>query len=134
MFTSTEDIIDWFEPLPVNCPPQDSSQPNGDSYFRLVESIPPSDRDFWSHRKLYPDRRFNTSECTARACSVVSDPVECAKLLKLPTQRNKKIVELKLLPESGVIKQTGQNKYHYSWWRTKNFDPKSYYTEVTVAS
>jgi hypothetical protein len=113
----------WAEELPDNCPPTDAIQPNNMPFYRLVGNIPPEERDFWSHRKLYPNKDFGLSECVIRACSVISNLDQCRILLKLPTQQGKLIVEITLPPESGLIKKTRKNQYHYSWWRKKDFDP-----------
>jgi len=127
-----EPILEWAEPLPKDCPPKDSFAPQNEKFYRLVESIPPVERDFWSTRMLFPDKRFNTSECIARACSIISDMAGCYNILKLPAQRNKKIVEITLPPESGLIKKTGRRSYHFSWWRAKGFNPIPYCVEVSL--
>jgi hypothetical protein len=123
--------FEWEEPLPRSCPPEDAREPAGDAYFRFVESIPPTDRDFWSQRKLFPGKLFNVDECTALACSLISNVNECVRLLKLPSQKNKKVVEFTPPADSGLIKNT-RSWYHYSWWRVKGFDPAPYCTEVNL--
>jgi len=49
--------IEWFEDLPENCPPNNAYSPNHDRFFRLAKQYPPTERDFFSHRKLYPMNR-----------------------------------------------------------------------------
>jgi hypothetical protein len=119
--------FDWAEDLPEMCPPEKASPPNNEIYFRLVDSIPPTEQDFYSQRKLHPEKYFSKGECIARAVSLFSDLEECRKISKLPTQklRNCNIVSIILPNGSGLILQTGFNKYHNSWWRTNNFDPVS---------
>ena len=121
----------WDEPLPTGCPPQDAIAPTGNAYFRLVDSVPPTDRDFWSQRRLFPEKAFRVDECTARACSLISDIDRCVGLLKLPTQKNRKVVAFTLRADSGLIKDTGK-WYHYSWWRAKGFDPLPFCTEIKL--
>jgi len=128
-----DENIDWVEDLPPDCPPADAVAPQNDLFYRLVENVPPLDRDFWSHRKLYPSKKY-TSECIGRACSLISDLEGCFQVAKLPTQQNKRIVQLSLPPESGRVKKTGKNPWHYSWWRTRNFDPISGSIDVTLAA
>ena len=120
-----DEKIGWAEDLPPDCPPADAVAPQNNVFYRLVDNIPPVERDFWSHRKLNPNKNFNTTECVARSCSVLSDLEGCSLVIKLPTQRNKRIVQLTLPAQSGLVKKTGRNLYHYSWWRAGNFDPLS---------
>lgn len=117
------DNIDWAEELPFNCPPEDAIRPNNSPFYRLVDTIPPTDKDFWSHRKLFPLQKYKVSDCMARSCSLIATVEQSFELLKLPTLKGKRIVKLILTPESGLIKQTGGHRVHYSWWRTRNFEP-----------
>jgi len=123
--------IAWAEELPLECPPVDAAAPQNDLFYRLVDNVPPSSRDFDSHRKLYPAKKFNISECIARSCSLLSNLEGCADLAKLPTHKHKRIIQLILPPQSGRVKKTGKNQYHFSWWRVENFDPISASIEVT---
>ena len=115
--------VDWDEPLPNDCPPGDARKPQDETFYRLVELIPPSDHDFWSQRKLYPEKGFYANECVARSCSLLSNRASIIDLLKLPAHRSKTVVELTLPPHSGVVKKTSKNPDHYSWWRAKGFNP-----------
>ena len=113
--------MNWYEKLPPDCPPIDALVPER-TYFRLG-SIPPSDSDFWSHRQRFPHKIFQVSECVARSLSVF-DNLEAAQHLKelLPTMRNKPICQLDLMETDGLIQQTGNDKHHFSWWRSVQFD------------
>jgi hypothetical protein len=108
---------EWAEYLPPNCPPELAIAPKHEIFYPLVKQFPPLEKDFFSHRKLYPNKPFKTNECRVCSLSIFSDLDECAKLLKLPLHKHKKIVQLILPPESGVILQTGNNPTHYSWWK-----------------
>ncbi|TGO03691.1 hypothetical protein PN36_02300 [Candidatus Thiomargarita nelsonii] len=114
---------EWAENLPIDCPPKAAINPKYERFYRLVKQFPPTEEDFSSQRKLYPEKRFNTNECRARSLSIFSCFEECVKLLKLPLHRPKKIVQLKLPPKSGVILQTGNNPTHYSWWKKAKYNP-----------
>lgn len=118
--------MEWAEPLPINCPPQDAQSPNGNSYYRLIESLEPSEIDFLSHRMRWPDKKFSASECRARSLSIFDKIEECQKVRRFPTKRGKKMIEIKLPNESGLIKNTSNN--HYSWWRSKVFNPIDFCT------
>ena len=123
MNISTENQNNWAENIPEGCPPDNAFPPQNDTFYRLVDAVPPEERDFWSHRKLFPTRIFNASECLACSCSIISDLQSCIRIAKLPTQKNKRIVKLALPPESGLIKQTGGHLTHFSWWRALDFNP-----------
>ena len=107
--------FEWAEDLPEECPPEHATNPNGETYYRMVETVPPTITDFRSSRVMYPDKSFKVDECRARSCSLFSDLDACMQKLKLPTQKGKKIVMITLDPTSGVLAKTG-GKNHFSWW------------------
>lgn len=114
---------EWFETLPEQCPPEDAELCNG-SYYRIANGNPVDSADFFSQRKLQPDRVFkgpDIDECIARAISLFSDRKESERRLKLPKFRNASIALVELKPKDGMIKKTF-GIAHYSWWRTKVFD------------
>jgi hypothetical protein len=121
--TENQQENEWAEELPHNCPPDAAIAPKYEIFYRLVKQFPPTEDDFYSHRKLYPKKPFNTNECRIRSLSIFNNLDECAKLLKLPLHKHKKIVQLILPPESGVILQTGNNATHYSWWKKASYNP-----------
>ena len=47
----------WFEELPEQCPPEDAIECNG-IYFRIANGNPATSEDFFSQRKLQPDKIF----------------------------------------------------------------------------
>jgi len=115
--------MEWAEPLPKFCPPEDTINPSGELFYRIIESDEPTKIDFHSHRRRWPKRNFSTNECRTRSLSIYNALNECKKVRLLPLHRNKKIVEIFLSEESGVIKKTGKRKHHFSWWRYKSFNP-----------
>lgn len=115
--------IMWFEVLPENCPPNKSVNPNGETYYRLAESPEIKCSDFWSHRKLWPKKLFKVPECRACSVSVFSEIDACTDLRKLKIHQGKPVVAIILNNDSGKVQQTGNNIFHYSWWRALNFDP-----------
>jgi hypothetical protein len=119
------DGYSWADALPDGCPPADARPPRNESFYRLVASIPPSDEDFWSFRKRNPQKEAQVGECIARACSLWETREACMQAGKLPSQRNKHVAILILPPESGLVKRTGHNAGHVSWWRAQVFDPVS---------
>ena len=115
-------MTSWFEELPEQCPEADAKAPNGHTYYRLIETDKISCNDFWSHRKIWPHKAFNTTECRARSISIFGDISQCAKLLLLPLHTNKKLAGILLTSDAGLIKKTGPDG-HNSWWRSRSFDP-----------
>lgn len=130
MVSPNNDEEIWAEELPDGCPPEDAIPPNNEVYFRLVESIPPTERDFHSHKKLYPNKPYRVGKCQALSCSLYSSLRNCRNLTKKNIHSHKKIVQLILPPESGVIKQMGENRTHFSWWRFKDFNVIDFCVEV----
>lgn len=114
--------MNWAEPLPKNCPPEDSVFPDG-LFYRVIENSEPCEFDFYSHRKRDPDKKFNASECRARSLSVFDRIESCQKVRLLPLHKNKEIIEIELSESSGAIKRTGHNQNHFSWWLANDFNP-----------
>jgi len=109
----------WFEQLPTMCPPA-TAVPPAAVFYRLTESEHPTCEDFWSHRKLNPDTKYNTDECHARAVSVFNISNGLTKLLKMERHRHKAITAIKLDKSAGLVERNGAPN-HYSWWRSENF-------------
>jgi hypothetical protein len=120
--------MEWDEPLPAQCPPADAAPPADLVLYRLVESNPPSDKDYWSQRKLKPDQKFsNKDECTIKAVSLFDCSNSCSSIRLLPTHKNKSemVLQITLQPESGVVKKSLSN-HHVSWWRAKGYFPDTF--------
>ncbi len=114
---------DWFEILPEYCPPSDANRCVG-TYYRIAQGDPATSADFFSQRKLQPDKVFTgkgIDECIVRAISLFSDVNDAKKRLKLPKFREANIAVVVLQPKDGVMKKTFDAS-HYSWWRTSVFD------------
>lgn len=124
-FSTNHEIMpvkNFSEDLPQNCPPSDAEEVNNIEFIRLVDSIPASEKDFFSHRKLYPGKKFLVSECQAKSISLFinAEGVDIGKYRKLPALKNKSIAIICLKPGDGPVKQTGEYPHH-SWWQTTNF-------------
>ena len=113
--------MSYFEELPDQCPPADATSLNG-VFYRLVNKNNIVCDDFWSHRKIYPHKIFNVDECRVRSVSIFDNGDDCMKLTKLSLHKEKKVAEVTLNNTSGVAKRTGNEKSHYSWWRSTNFN------------
>ena len=89
---------EWFEALPEQCPPTDAKRCEG-CYYRIANGNPVTTEDFFSQRKMQPDKVFKglgIDECVTRAVSLFSEREEAEK----------KTFDIA----------------HYSWWRTKDFN------------
>lgn len=113
----------WYEVLPEKCPPQNATEPNSVIFYRLCSNNPPQNDDFLSHKFLFPAKVFNTTECICRALSLWTNKEICLTLTKLPLHKKKCVAEVTLNNCDGLILKTGK-EFHYSWWRTKEFDIK----------
>lgn len=111
----------WVEELPKACPPEDACVSNNQVFFRLVDSIPPEEKDFYSYRMEFPNKKCR-NECIARACSLWVSDEQCKLLQGLPAHANQKIIKLTLSPNSGLI-LVNRSSGHVSWWWRKGFNP-----------
>lgn len=103
------------KPIP-DCPPPDAEPCLGDVY-RLVESASPTESDFVSHFERYPGRDWNDQECIARGLSVCLTFEAAARLRKrIKAFAAHKVALASIAPAIGVIKQTGSNPDHHTWW------------------
>jgi hypothetical protein len=115
--------MNWYEQLPELCPPVDAVPCEG-TYYRIAKGNPASNGDFFSQRKLQPNKVFTglgVDECVARSISLFSDINDAIRRLKLPKFRNGQIAAVTLEPKDGVMKKTFSDS-HYSWWRSTNFE------------
>lgn len=115
--------MSWYEKLPSHCPPTDAEQPHGKTFYRLCKEDPVSTSDFCSQRYLNPYKKFaGISECTLRSVSLWDTKEKCLEQRKFPTHKNKKIGQLILNDEDGLVLNTFKPN-HYSWWRAESFNP-----------
>lgn len=119
-------MMQWDEQLPAQCPPGQAEPPDNGTFYRFISAMPVKEQDFYSQRKLKPLFKFKIDECTARSVSLFNNLEAAKTMLKLPSLQGKKVLEITLPKESGVILQTGINKNHVSWWRVKGFIPASH--------
>jgi hypothetical protein len=128
IINATADV--WAERLPENCPPEDAREPQHEVFYRAVKKLPAIIEDFYSMRALAPQKKFKNRECISFACSIISSFQNCQQISLLPCHNGEIVISLTLPPESGVIKQTGPNNSHFSWWRKKAFNPLLFINEV----
>lgn len=115
--------MQWFEELPQQCPPMDALPANG-RFYRIAKGVPTETDDYFSQRRLQPDKQFvgeGIDECITRSVSLFSSLDDARKRLRLPKFRSQTVVVVDLVPEDGVVKKTF-GPAHYSWWRSLEFD------------
>ena len=115
--------MEWFEELSLSCPPSDATDCKG-TYYRVSFGNPAESRDFFSQKRLAPNKQFKgegIDECIVRAVSIFAELNDAKNLLKLPKFKNAHIAELKFKEQDGKMKKTFK-KSHYSWWRSKSFN------------
>lgn len=114
--------MNWYEKLPDLCPPLDAVPCEG-TYYRIAKGDPATDGDFFSQRKLQPNKIFTglgVDECIARSISLFADINDAIRRMKLPKFRNAQIAVVTLNLKDGVMKKTFSDS-HYSWWRSTDF-------------
>ena len=121
MATEDMDCQKWFEKLPSNCPPPEAEHPTNFLCFRLSTQNPPNESDYFSQRKIYPDKNFHVNECRARSLSIFNSKKECENIKRLPAHKDKFLISMRLYPECGMIQKTGKSQAHYSWWVQAGF-------------
>lgn len=115
--------IEWADPLPENCPPEDILIPEEEEFHRLLFNEDKIVEDDWKpYTQLHPDQSYIGEKLIlANGLSLIKD-VNFSRLKKLSNmKRFKGIALIKLNPTDGVLKKTG-GKDHYTWWRTTLFD------------
>jgi hypothetical protein len=117
--------MEWFEKLPEQCPPQEATVPNNETFYRIIKGNAVEDNDFLSQREIRGvDLVFHSkeiTECIARAVSIYKTVDDATSLLKLPKFKNCEIAKVSLNIDDGLVLKTMRNS-HYSWWRSKRFD------------
>lgn len=102
------------------CPHEDAVAPDGlTPFYRVVKSNPVTSDCFLPARP-----REGVDPCILKAVSIFSslDGIRNG-YSRIPAMRNKQgfVATLVLQPHDGMIKQTGDEGYHYSWWRSTEF-------------
>ncbi|MDV6303722.1 MULTISPECIES: hypothetical protein [Rhodococcus] len=115
------DII-WPDHYPDQCPPADAARAVG-LYFRLVDAAPPTGEDTLSHVELkragarFKNKDFGDQECMASGFSVFDEQLAAERTREAVGPLRKKLIAKVDVSGSGVLKQTGGNQNHHTWWR-----------------
>lgn len=112
----------WVPEMPEGVPPEDICIPYRHVLFRLTKGENITHEDLVTYYELDPNNDWGDKLSLACAVSMFDDLDKTSKLTKLPSLKNSKgVSKFVLIPENGVVKQTGHS-YHYSWWKTDNVD------------
>ena len=119
------DAVEYREPLPPGCPPDDAVEiVESRIVYRLVRIYPPSLDDFRSYAALNPDKKYNdsTKKCQAHGVSVYRNPRAAAKSReRYSNLKGTLICKVVLVEGAGRIKRTG-SRTHYTWWPLADYD------------
>ncbi len=119
----------WPDYFPNQCPPVDARK-DWLAVFRLVSQNPPAQGDFLPTIKESPHRQF-TDENLCIACGVsvfknIDDILK--KREKYKPLREKKVASGIILPDDGLVKETG-GQSHLTWW-LQTEEPHTSFREV----
>jgi hypothetical protein len=111
---------DWPQGYPEQCPPSDATVSDVVVY-RIVDTEPPTERDFLSHPALvalgeraprnYPD------ECMAAGLSVFDSHGAAERTRQSVGPMRNKFIAAGSINNSGRIMQTTTKSEHHTWWR-----------------
>ena len=105
----------YYEQLPSDCPREDAAEINEPtSLYRLVETLPPTTRDFKSNRTLRPGDDFGDDECKASGLSVFSRRSRAENMCRSRNFNGYHVCELNLSTGAGKL-QKGRGAHH-TWW------------------
>lgn len=120
--------IEWANNLPENCPPENILVPENEVFYRLLFNKNEIVGDDWKpYIDLYPDKKYIGNTLVMANGLSISKIDNYNELTKLPAlkKRYKGLAKITLNPEDGVLKKTGYDDKHYTWWRTTSFDENS---------
>ncbi|MFD6064522.1 hypothetical protein [Rhodococcus wratislaviensis] len=119
--------IEWPAHYPSQCPPVDA-EPAVGTYFRLVDAAPPTGEDILSHVELknaglrFRNRDFGNEQCIASGFSIFDTQFAAERTRSAVGPLRKKRIAKVDVSGSGVVKQTGGNTSHHTWWRPASDD------------
>lgn len=110
----------WPDEYPAQCPPADA-EPSNDTFFRLVDNEQVLEQDFWSHKQRVAaglERpRNNTDPCLAVGVSLFDSETGAANVRDAFGALRRKKIASGSPSSSGVVRQTGKDASHHTWWR-----------------
>ncbi len=120
--------IEWANVLPENCPPENILVPEDEEFYRLLINKDEIVSDDWKpYTQLYPEKKYLGEKLIMANGLSISKNSDFKSLTKLPALKKqfKGLAKITLNPTDGVLKKTGNDDKHYTWWRTTSFDESS---------
>lgn len=115
-------MLIYREPLPEDCPPETAEEIDHPRIvYRMVDSDPPTDADFYSQRAKNPAKTYQISECRARGLSVYAQLEDVKSLAARLGLERVYFCRVALTPGAGRIQKTGAASHH-TWWPWAAFD------------
>ena len=78
----------WFEELPEQCPPKDAKECNG-IYYRIANGNPATSADFFSQKRLQPDKIFTGEGIDDCIVKSIREKIEITQIQKRGNCRSK---------------------------------------------
>jgi hypothetical protein len=117
--------IEWRESLPDRCPPDDASEPAGQTLIRLVVGETPGQCEFASHTALGIPCHDDSLLCEWASCSMFLPSYEKHRIKGLLKYRRLKkkthVAFVQIDKDSGKV-QIKDSK-HVDLWMFKSFNP-----------
>lgn len=117
-----ENLIKWVPDMPDGVPPEDICIPNNHFFYRFTKEVNITEQDLITYYEMNSERDWGANFAESFALSLFDDINKASRLLSIPSLRNSKgISKITINAQDGVVKQTSK-PYHYSWWKTNQFD------------
>src|SRR5437764_988464 len=110
----------YVEGLPSDCPPEDATPMNG-AIYRGLKKLPIDHDTIKSHRELNMKCDRDNCECWGTSVWISREHVTHAQRT-ISFVRRWYIAEINITDEHGVIKRTGRQLNHYTFWRDCTVD------------
>lgn len=107
--------VGWAEDLPPGCPQDAVTDAHGQVWYRFVKTDPPTEYDFWSHRKR-GEPTGNATECAARSLSMRSSLQAAINQLPLARFKGHRIAQITINLGDGVVLDKKLPSAHVDWW------------------
>jgi hypothetical protein len=116
-------MTNWPQNYLPNCPPDDAELPDG-VYYHFIDGNSASEFDFKCKFEKNPGY---TNNCQAHGISMIKDLDDITNYREayINIFGNKKVVEIRMNNNMGVIKNTPSvcAKSHYTWWKPIDIKP-----------
>lgn len=130
--TTYQGRMEYFEDLPESCPLADAVEADG-TWYRLLSTKNPKEKDFWSHKKKGRPALAGSSPnviCCFSGLSIWDTLANCQNAKKLQTQQKAFIARVTIASGCGRLCRTFDTEGHHTWWPAKDFNHEDCELEV----